>query len=705
MNKDKTIKMKKILSILSAALILTSVASAQKLDRSKRPTAGAAPEIKLGEMQSFTLENGLKVFVVENHKLPKVAFSLSLDVDPVMEGDMVGYTSITGELLSRGTKNRTKEEFNEQIDFIGADFYPSSTGIYAGSLKKHQDKLLDIMTDVLMNADFKQEELDKIKKQTISGLQTSKDNPDEIISNVRSVLLYGKDHPYGEITTEESVEAITLEKCKEYYQTYFKPNVSYMAVVGDITIAEAKPLIEKYFSKWEKGEVPTNKYKTPLAPKETKVAFVHKEGSTQSVINIAYPINLKQNSPDVIKAKVMNSILGGGSTARLFMNLREGHGYTYGAYSSITPNELVGNFRASAKVRNEVTDSSVFEFNNELKRMITENVTTEELEGVKNYMTGTFAYSLQDPQTIARFAINTIKYNLPKDYYANYLKNVAAVTIEDVRAMAEKYIKPENAHIVIVGDKAVAENLAKFSADEKVNFYDTYGNDYVEALKPVAEGVTAQTVLDKAILAKYGMPKGKALTKKLSKIKDLTVKMNASIQGQTINVTRYQKAPHKFAMVMAMGTMVVQKQTFNGTEAKVSGMQGNKTLEGDELEEMKLSSVMFDDVFETKYTYNLLGIEPVDGKEAYKMEKIAPTGSKETEWYDLESGLPVKAMQVKDNEEMGGSIVITSTFSEYKEVEGIKFAYKIGQSFGPQALDMEVLSIEFNTKIGDDTFE
>ncbi|MCB0409435.1 MAG: insulinase family protein, partial [Flavobacteriales bacterium] len=550
--------MKKIFSIISVALIFSTAAYAQKLDRSKRPGPGAAPEIKIGKTESFTLENGLKVFVVENHKLPKVAFSLSLDVDPIMEGDMVGYTAAMGELLSTGTKNRTKDELNKEIDFIGADLNTYSSGIYAASLKKHQEKLLDIMSDVLMNADFKQEELDKIKKQVLSGLQTSKDNPDAIAGNVKSVLLYGKNHPYGEITTEETVEAYTLDKCKEYYNTYFKPNVAYLAVVGDITVKEAKPLIEKYFAKWQKAEVPVNKYKTPMAPEKTKVAFVHKEGATQSLINITYPINLKQNSPDVIKAKVMNSILGGGSTARLFMNLREGHGYTYGAYSSISPDELVGSFNASAKVRNEVTDSAVTEFMNELKRMVAEKVTQEELDGVKNYMTGTFAYTLQDPQTIARFAISTEKYKLPADYYANYLKNLNAVTIEDIKAMAEKYIKPENAHILIVGDKEQAEKVAKFSADNKVDFYDYYGNDFVESLKPAPDGVTAKTVMDKAVEAKYGMPKGKGLDKKLKKIKDITVKMNASIQGQTISVSRYQKAPNKFAMVMSMGTMVIQ---------------------------------------------------------------------------------------------------------------------------------------------------
>lgn len=702
--------MKKILSITVAALLISGVTFAQKgtkLDRSIKPKAAPAPEIKLGTTQSFTLENGLQVFVVENHKLPQVSYSLTLDVDPVLEGDMAGYKSATGELLSTGTKNRTKDQINEQIDFIGASLNTYSEGIYASSLKKHQEKLLDIMSDVLMNAEFKQEELDKIKKQTISGIQSSKDNPDAIATNVTSALLYGKNHPYGEINTEKTVENITLDKCKEYYTTYFRPNSAYIAVVGDITLAEAKPLIEKYFSKWQKAEVPVNKYKTPIAPEKTKVAFVHKEGSTQSLINITYPINLKQNNPDVIKAKILNSILGGGSTARLFMNLREGHGYTYGAYSSVTPDELVGRFNATAKVRNEVTDSAVIEFMVELRKIVNEKVTEQELQDIKNYMTGTFAYSLQDPQTIANFALNIAKYKLPADYYTTYLKKLSEVTVDDIKAVAEKYIKPDNAYIVVVGDKSVAGTLTPFSADGKVSFYDNFGNDYVEALKPAPAGVTAQTILESAVKAKYGMASGKALDKKLSKIKDITVKMNASIQGQTIGVTRYQKAPNKFAMVMAMGTMVIQKQTFDGTVGKVSGMQGNKTMEGAELEDMKASSAMFADLNMEKagFKHTLLGIEPLEGKEAYKLEKISPSGEKETVWYDVTTGLQVKTMSVKTNEQMGGEFTVVGLYDNYKEVNGIKFAHKIVQSFGPQSLDMEVTSVEVNTKLGDDIFQ
>jgi len=701
--------MKKIATLIIAVTIVSGV-FAQKLDRSIKPSAGPAPEIKLGEIKSFTLTNGLKVFVVENHKLPKVSFSLSLDIDPIVEGDMAGYISATGSLLGRATTTRTKEQLDEEIDFLGATLSTGAQGIYASSLKKHQDKLLTLMSDVLLNPVFKQEELDKIKKQTISSIVSAKDNPDAIARNVRSVLMYGKDHPYGELSTEETVEKITLEKCNEYYATYFKPNVSYLAVVGDITVEEAKLLVEKYFATWKEGNVPTHEYKTPIAPQKTRVALVHKEGATQSVVNVTYPVDLKKNSADVVKARIMNAILGGGSTARLFMNLREGHGYTYGAYSSLRSDQLVGNFNANAKVRNEVTDSSVTQFMVELNRIVNEKVTEKELQDVKNYLSGTFAYSLQDPQTIARFAINIEKYKLPKDHYVTYLQQIAAVTVDDVQEMAKKYIKPNNAYVLVVGDKSVAKSLEQFSADKKVELYDNYGNEWKEPLKAAPEGVTAKTVIDNAIKAKYGLPLGKGLSKKLKKIKDVTTKMEASIQGQSIEIVRYQKAPNKFSQTMQMNTpngpMVVQKQLFNGTVGKESNMQGSKDIEGEELEALKLSSTLFLDAKyeELGFKFELLGVEPVEGKDAYKITSTNPSGESETEWYDVASGLQVKSVKSQDDGR-GGMITIVTLYSDYKEVGGIQYAHSMKQSFGPQSLDMKVKLIEQNTGVEDAVFE
>jgi len=294
---------KNLFTLIYLLLSLTIIA---QVDRSVMPEPGPAPEIQIGEYESFTLENGLKVFVVENHKLPRVAFSLSLDYDPFLQGEDAGFVQTAGDLLGTATTTKNKDEIDEAIDFIGASFSTSSNGIYAASLKKHTEKLLEIMSDVLLNPVFKQEELDKIKKQAISGLQAQKDNPTSIASNVRQVLNFSKNHPYGEVVTEETVENITLDKCENFYKTYFRPNIAYLVVVGDIDKGEAEDLVREYFSKWEKAEVPSAEHKNPKAPLVRKVALVDRPASVQSVINVTYPIDLKIGSDDAIKVEILN---------------------------------------------------------------------------------------------------------------------------------------------------------------------------------------------------------------------------------------------------------------------------------------------------------------------------------------------------------------------------------------------------------------
>src|SRR5271154_6083288 len=230
--------MKKIYLIVFWALIIQS-AHAQ-VDRTKAPKPAPARGIKIGDYQAFTLKNGLQVFVVENHKLPRVQFSINLKSDPILEGEKTGYVNIAGNLIGTGTKTRTKAQLDEEVDFIGASLNTSPSGISASSLTKHSGKLLELMSDVLYNPSFAQAELDKLKTQTLSGISAGKDDPNAIAANVRGALVYGKDHPYGEIATEKSVGSITLEDCKGYYDTYFKPNNAYLIMVGDINLKNAK---------------------------------------------------------------------------------------------------------------------------------------------------------------------------------------------------------------------------------------------------------------------------------------------------------------------------------------------------------------------------------------------------------------------------------------------------------------------------------
>ena len=221
--------MKKIAISFVLSLLIATVGYAQ-VDRSQFPNSGPAPEIKIGEAETFTLENGLKVFVVKNTKLPRVSFTLVLEKDPILEGDKAGMTGFVGEMMTAGTTNRTKDQLDREIDFIGASLSASANSMFASSLKKHQDKVLELMADVLYNPIFPQAELDKLKKQSLTGLAQSKDNPDAISGRLTSALVYGKSHPYGEVATETTINNVTVEDVKSYYQTYFKPNIAYTQV-------------------------------------------------------------------------------------------------------------------------------------------------------------------------------------------------------------------------------------------------------------------------------------------------------------------------------------------------------------------------------------------------------------------------------------------------------------------------------------------
>ncbi len=680
-------------------MLFVSVCSFAQLDRSKKPEAGPAPEIKLGEYESFTLKNGLKVFVVTNRKLPVVAFNLVIDRDPILEGKNAGGTNMAGQLLRTGTKTRTKDKLDEEIDFIGATLSTSATNVYASSLKKHVNKLLDLMSDVTLNPSFKQEELDKIKKQTISGLAAAKEDPSAISSRVSNVVFFGKEHPYGEIETEETVNNINLDFCNEYYQTYFRPNASYLAIVGDITKVEAQKLVEKYFGKWQMKEVPKGTFASPKAPLVNKVALVDRPASVQSVLRLGYPVDLKKGSEDVIKATVMNTILGGSFTSRINKNLRETHGFTYGAGTSLRSDKLIGDFSASTTVRNSATDSAITEIINEMKKIRNDKVPDDELVLTKNYLTGNFARSLERPQTIASFAIDIERYNLPKDYYKNYLKNLNAVTSDELLTTAKKYIKPNNMNLVVVGNaEEIAKNLVRFSITGKIDYYDIYGEKYDPNVKKIPEGVTVDNVLAKYV----EVIGGKA---NVEKVKDRTMKLKGSAQGMEVIVEISQKYPNKIFQIVDVGAgMFKMKTVFDGEKGKMEQMGQVQEIEGDALEDLK-GNAMDGMLDYTKYGYKveLAAVENINGKDAYKVVLTSASGRKSTQYYSVETGFMIRTISQISTPQ--GSATQTTDMDDYQEVQGMKYPFKITQSFGPQAIDLNVTSIEINTGLNDAVFE
>ena len=671
--------MKKIiLSILSVTLVIS--ASAQKLDRSIRPKPGPAPEIKLGKTESFTLANGMKVFVVENHKLPVFSASIQLDIKPVLEGEMSGMSTIFSSMLESGTKNRSKEQLNKDIDNIGARVNASSEGIFGSGLKKHQTKILELMADITMNADFKQDELEKTKTRTLSELESGEDEPDQMLENVSAVMNFGTKHPYGEVPNKESVKKVDLTSIQKYYSTYFRPNVAYMAIVGDVTMAEVKPLIEKYFGKWEQANVPEAVYFMPNSPAATRVAFVPKEGAVQSVINVTYPIYLRPGNEDVIKARVANAILGSGSDGRLFLNLREKHGWTYGSYSSINQDYIAGHFTAYAKARNAVSDSSVTEILAEMNRMRNEPVSKEDLQNHINNMTGAFAIGLESPQTIAQYAINIERYKMPKTYYQDYLKNLAAVTIADVQEMAKKYIKPDNANIVVVGSKDdVAKKLARFAADGNVSYYDAYGKEIKQSTSSIPAGMTADIVMKNYINAIGG-------EKAIRSIKSIKTVMTGSLQGQTITITEAKQDPGKMSQSFKVGAMVMQKVVLTGNKGYQETQGQREDLKGDDLKEQQQDADIYADLTPEKYGIKrtIKSMDNINDKDVYVIEAVDAGGKKTLEYYNVADGFLVR--QISTMESPKGAVSLTSEFSDYKEIpasNGYKIPYTVKVPLGP----------------------
>jgi predicted Zn-dependent peptidase len=671
--------------------------------RKQAPQPGPAPRIEMGKYETFILGNGLQVIVVENSKLPRVSFQLLVDAPPIREAQFTGAASLAGDMLSRGTATRSKAEIDQAIDFIGARFSTSQSGMFGSCLSRHRDQLLEIMADALLNPAFPEEEFEKVKQQRLSALAFQKDDANAIAGNVGQVLRYGKDHPYGEIATERTIDNVTLERCRSFYDNYFKPEISYLAIVGDIKLEEAKAAAEKYFGTWERGDVGAGFFKRPEAPAQLQVNFVDRPGAVQSVVRITYPLNLKPGSDDAILANLVNTILGDGGLlgSRLNSNIREDKGYSYGVNSTLATDKYVGYFSAGGSVRNEVTDSAVTEFLYEMSRLREEPVAEQELAGIKNFIFGKFARGLEQPQTVATFALNTIRYKLPEDFYATYLEKTAALTADDVQKGAQRFLLPERAHILVVGNKEqVADKLARFAPDGKVHYFDNEGNPIQAPSPELTASVDPREVIEKYIQAIGGR-------EKLEAVQDLTINMATSFQGMEINMSMQRKVPNKLLMNVSMGGMVMNSTRFDGERGVVSAMGQQQEMEPEQLKSAKQQAAMFPELLylQEGYELSLAGIEKVDGSDAYRIDITHASGNKSSEYFDVESGLKVRTIAIQQGPD-GGEVSIVNEFAKYQEVQGILIPHQMKVSgMGPMPLTMKVESAELNQGLEDSLFE
>ena len=682
--------MKKLYILYIALFSLSGVAA--QIDRSVQPSPGPAPEIQLDEPQSFTLKNGMTVLVVENHKLPRVSVTMRIDNPPIFEGDLAGANDLLGSMLGKGSINIAKNDFEEEVDFMGASVNFSASGASAASLSRYFPRVLELMADAALNPNFLNEEFEKEKEKLIEGIKSNEKNVSVTARRVENLITYGANHPYGEYTKVETVSKLKLEDVKKYYASNYNPKNAYLVIIGDVDFKTVKKQASKLFKGW-KGKAP-NAYAFEPAKNssELEVHFTEMSNAVQSEVSVGFTNSIKKTHPDYFPMLLGNSILGGGGEARLFLNLREDKGFTYGSYSRLQTNKYTrARLRAFASVRNAVTDSSVVELVKELEKIRTEEVTQKELDNAKAKYVGDFVLALEKPQTIARYALSIRTENLPEDFYKTYLQKINAVTVADILAATKKHVKLDNARIFVTGKGSEVleslEQVAPFGKPLKVSYYDQYGTpterpDYSSQLP---EGVTSASILENYFNAIGGLEKLKSITSK-SEVS------HATMQGMQLEiVAKKTNQQQSYLAVSVMGN-VMQKQVVNKDKGYTEAQGQHVDLSGAELEEAVKDSQIFAEIGLDPSNINV-SVADVNGVAAYELAVSATKSF----FYDQKTFLKIK---ISETQEIQGNAVTQETLlGDYKAVDGILFPHKTTQSLGPQAVDFITQSIELNGTI------
>jgi zinc protease len=448
--------------------------------KNKAPVSKDVLKVKFPNAVESHLDNGLTVLILENHRLPQISMTMQIRgagglFDP--QG-MTGLAAVTAQMMREGTATKNSKQIAEEVDRMAASISAGAStdsqyaDLFMSGLTDNFAEWFALGTDVLLHPSFPADEWAKLKQRQLIGLRQQRTNPSFLATERFNKAVYGEFPASIVSPTAASLEAITPDAMKKFWAERFVPQNTILGISGDVTAAEILPKLKAALGGWKKSEWAPKLPADPAPATAARVLLVNRPGSVQTNLLMGN-IAISRTSPDYPAFVVMNQVLGAGSTARLFNNLREDKGYTYGAYSSFTAVTFPGPWRANAEVRTDVTEGSMREFFNEFKRLREEKVPTAELEEKKRTVVASFALSMESPASLLNLSITRKAYGLPVDYWDTYPAKIAAVTPEDVQRVAQKYLSLDNIQIVAVGDvtkiKPVMEKYGR------VTVYDTEG--------------------------------------------------------------------------------------------------------------------------------------------------------------------------------------------------------------------------------------
>ena len=676
-----------------------------KIDRSKKPAAGPAPVISIKDPVIINMPNGMTVLVVENHKVPKVRAFLNIDMGPVKEGKKAGVMDLMGQMLGEGTTTMSKEKFDASVDIIGADVNLSSSGGSASALTRYFDKAFMLMADALKNPAFPEESFKKIQSQTITGLKQNEKRASTIADRVNSALSYGKQTALGEFTTEESVKGLTLNDIKDAYKNYITPSRSYLTFVGDINPVVAKALAEKAFGKWTGVKLTLPVIADVQNPSKTEIDFVDVPTAVQTEIRVGNLVTNPLNGSDYHALVLANYILGGGAESKLFMNVREKHGFAYDAHSVLGSGRFQNLFTATTQVRTDKTDSAAAELISQILNMRDGKITDDELNNAKAVYNGLFALRMENPSITANYASNILINNLPKDFYRNYLQKINSLSKEDIVRVSRNYLNESNARIVIVGNGSkILPNLTRLGYPIKK--YDRFAEPVVEKTADIkteesvktTDKVSAYNIIEDYLKAIGGK-------EEVKKVSSISSTISLEMMGRSFTGIDKGMNPNKHVTELKMGTMTVMKSVFDGTKGfQQQGPQKNDLNEG-EIKEAKDDKGVIPQLYYIgpDYKTEYIGSGKIGEETTYRLKIVMPSGRLSIQEYSAKTGLLLK--EETTARQGDADEPLTVEYKNYKKAGNIMMPYEITRNAGGQEFTIVYTDIKINEGVSEDDFK
>lgn len=660
-------------------------------DMNKRPESLESKDFNFPEFKERTLSNGLRIFFIEDKEQP------TLNLNFVFKGGKIAESKpdvadFTATLLTKGTKSKSALQIAEIIDGIGADISASSSldyfNISVFTLTKHQDKVLDILTDIIINPKFDDSELDKLVPKALAGLKSEKSNIGSLASKMANIAVYGKDHPYAKVSTEKTINSIETDDLKNYYDSFIRPNNATLAIVGDFNIDKLTQKLESLLSKWASKEIP--QYTIP-EPKSmaTGVYFVERPASVQSAVRYVTK-TVPYNSSNYEALTFAAGVIHSGFAGRLFKTLREKYSYTYSPMGGQSGNVSVNKFSCGSDVRTNVTDSSISVILNEVGNLANEVPSVEEVDLIKKFRIGMYFMSFENSSYIANLLQNYVLNNKSLELLKSIHIRYQSLTNYDLNKVANEFMHPKNSYIIVVGDKLVKESLKQFG----------YVYDYDLDLNPVVANEKID-MSPKELIKKYtNAIGGEEAVNKIQTIK-ADGEANMSFSGQDIPGTfeEYRKAPNKMSQTLKLA-FDTQMFKYNGKTGFVGNNEGKVIADGSVLEKLKFEAELF---VETKFLdYDLdlkvMGIKDND----IVLNVIYKDKSERKYFFDKNTFLLNKVESMEETPQ--GPINVIKYIDEYVTIAGVKLP-KIVRS------DMQLVVIKYiynyliNEEINDSIFE